>query len=124
MILLSFEKEKAANLFPDSSRIPYWFSDVTKVKLEDLGTQYKITDFGAIVDSTILQTEVIQKAIDRASNNGGVIIIPKGTFLSGALFFKPNTHLYLSQVSVLKGSDSISIYLLYWITVLIWWFFK
>ena len=37
-----------------------------------------------------------------------MIIIPKGTYLSGALFFKPKTHLYLEEGAVLKGSDDIS----------------
>ena len=39
---------------------------------------------------------------------GGVIVIPKGTYLSGALFFKPQTHLHLEEGAVLKGSDDIS----------------
>ena len=41
-------------------------------------------------------------------NGGGVIVIPKGTYLSGALFFKPQTHLHLEEGAVLKGSDDIS----------------
>ena len=60
-------------------------------------------------DSTLLQTEKIQAVIDLASNNGGgVIVIPEGTYLSGALFFKPGTHLHLEKKAVLKGSDDIS----------------
>ena len=41
-------------------------------------------------------------------SGGGVIVIPKGTYLSGALFFKPKTHLHLEEGAVLKGSDDIS----------------
>jgi polygalacturonase len=37
-------------------------------------------------------------------------VIPEGTFLSGALFFKPKTNLYLSKGAVLKGSDNIADY--------------
>lgn len=49
-------------------------------------------------DSTILQTERIQAVIDKAAQDGGgVICIPKGTFLSGSLFFRPRTHLYLEK---------------------------
>ena len=74
-----------------------------------LGSKYKITDHGVVNDSTLLQTEKIQAVIDQASSKGGgVIIIPKGTYLSGALFFKPKTHLYLEEGAVLKGSDDIS----------------
>ena len=70
----------------------------------DGGKQFIITDFGARPDSTILQTSSIQKTIDAAAVKGGTVVIPEGTWLSGALFFKPGTHLYLSEGAVLKGS--------------------
>nr|WP_321450669.1 glycosyl hydrolase family 28 protein [uncultured Carboxylicivirga sp.] len=105
------EKKQQVDLFPDGTKVPAWFSDTTKIKLVDLGKQYNILDNGAEADSTVLQTEVIQKIIDEASaNGGGVIVIPKGTFLSGALFFKPKTHLYLADGATLKGSDEIENY--------------
>jgi polygalacturonase len=97
--------------FPDGTEIPAWFHDYSKVKLTDLGKAYVITDFGAKNESTILQTGIIQKAIDQAhAQGGGVIIIPKGIYMSGALFFKPNTHLHLAEGAVLKGSDNIEDY--------------
>lgn len=97
--------------FPDRTLIPGWFSDTSKIQLKDLGTQFVITQHGTSTDSTIVQTTVIQKIIDLAHHQGGgVIVIPKGTFLSGALFFKPKTHLYLSEGAVLKGSDKIADY--------------
>ena len=72
---------------------------------------YNITRYGAVADSTTMNTLAIQKAIDAAAaSGGGKIIIPKGIFLSGALFFKPNTHLYLEKGAVLKGSDNIADY--------------
>ncbi|MFT3751806.1 MAG: glycosyl hydrolase family 28 protein [Paludibacter sp.] len=72
---------------------------------------YLITNYGASTDSTILNTQAIQKIIDQASaNGGGTIVIPQGTFLSGALFFKPNTRLKLLKDAVLKGSDNIADY--------------
>ena len=99
------------NTFPDGVIIPKWFSDYSKIRIQKLGRQYNITEFGAVNDSTKLQTEVIQSVINKAYNQGGgVIIIPKGTFLSGALFFKPSTHLYLAEGAVLKGSDNIDDY--------------
>ena len=97
--------------FPDGTEIPAWFHDYSKVKLADLGKPFIITDFGAKNDSTIIQTTIIQKAIDEAhAQGGGVIIIPKGTFLSGALFFKPNTNLHVVKGGFLKGSDNIQDY--------------
>ena len=103
--LPSFAQEK----FPDGTLIPDWFRQNEIVNIETLGSKYKITDHGVVNDSTLLQTEKIQAVIDQASSKGGgVIIIPKGTYLSGALFFKPKTHLYLEEGAVLKGSDDIS----------------
>jgi polygalacturonase len=94
--------------FPDGSAIPKWFIQNEKLKLKDLGKSYTITDFGVIQDSTKVQTNAIQKVIDlAASKGGGVIVIPKGVFLSGALFFKPKTHLHVAANGVLKGSDEI-----------------
>lgn len=108
---LIYAQEKRKDLFPDGTKIPSWFSAVKKVKLEELGTPFNIVDFGAVQDSTVLQTKIIQQAIDKAhSQGGGVIIIPKGTFLSGALFFKPKTHLYVAEGAVLKGSNNIADY--------------
>ena len=73
--------------------------------------EYDITKFGVKNDSTILQTKAIQKVIDQAfAKGGGTIVIPKGTYLSGALFFKKKTNLLLQDGAVLKGSDEIKNY--------------
>ncbi len=69
---------------------------------------YVITNYGIVNDSTIVQTKSIQAVIDKAgAAGGGTIVIPKGTYMSGALFFKPGTHLRLNEGAVLKGSDNI-----------------
>ncbi|WP_338877216.1 glycosyl hydrolase family 28 protein [Spirosoma sp. SC4-14] len=97
--------------FPDGSSIGSWFTVSPKINLAQLGKTYVITDFGAKQDSILVQTNVIQKTIDlAASKGGGVVVIPKGTFRSGALFFKPKTHLYVAEGAVLKGSDTIADY--------------
>lgn len=72
---------------------------------------FKITDFGVVTDSTIVQTAAIQAVIDSAeASGGGRIVIPEGTFLSGGLFFKPGTKLHLEKGAVIKGSDDINDY--------------
>ena len=74
--------------FPDGMKIPAWFSDTSKKDLKTLGKLYVITEHGVSADSNIVQTVKIQRVIDQASvKGGGVIVVPKGTFLSGALFF-------------------------------------
>lgn len=111
MTILCFVAAFAANAenWPDGTKIDPWFSNITKVDVATLGKQYVITDYGVKNDSTIVQTDAIQAVIDRASaDGGGVIVIPKGTFLSGSLFFKPKTHLHLADGGTIKGSDRIT----------------
>ena len=70
-----------------------------------------ITDFGVKSDSTIVQTGAIQKVIDLTARKGrGVFVIPKGTFMSGALFLKPKIHLHIAEGAILKGSNTIADY--------------
>ena len=108
---LTSAKGNNNEVFPDGTPIPAWFSDAAKIKPEVQGQLFVITDFGVRKDSTIVQTAMLQKVIDRAGEQGGgVIVIPKGTFLSGALFFKPKTRLHLLEGAVLKGSDNIADY--------------
>lgn len=62
-----------------------------------------ITDFGARPDGAAINTKPIQDAIDHlAGKGGGTVVIPKGVFLSGALFLKPKVNLHLDSGAVLK----------------------
>jgi polygalacturonase len=111
VILSSCNSEHSANYFPDNSIIPEWFSDTSIIESGNTGPEFNISDYGVVDDSTVVQTEKIQRAIDNASMaGGGVVVIPPGTYMSGALFFKPGTKLYLSDGAVLKGSDNIADY--------------
>ena len=93
-------------VFPDGTQIGAWFYEKPVVPK---GERYAITDFGVLNDSTTVQTEAIQRVIDMAAENGGgTIVVPEGVFLSGSLFFKPGTSLFLEEKAVLKGSDDIS----------------
>ncbi|NBB27029.1 glycoside hydrolase family 28 protein [Cellulophaga sp. BC115SP] len=103
-------QKNTKQLFPDGTLISSWFTVNKKVSLPQLGKAYVITDYGVKNDSTLVQTEAIQKIIDTATEKGGVIVIPQGTFLSGALFFKPKTHLHVVEGGKLKGSDNIEDY--------------
>ena len=109
VLILCCTQMVAQEVFPDGKAIPEWFRENKEVNVNALGKKYSITDYGVANDSTVVQTKKIQEVIDLAARNGGgVIVIPKGTFLSGSLFFKNNTHLHLEEDAVLKGSDDIS----------------
>ena len=100
------KKKVVVERWPDGTVMDAWFKDTTKVDMNALGRQYVITDYGVKNDSTLVQTTAIQAIIDRAAQEGGgVVVVPQGTFLTGALFFKQGTHLYVQ--GRLKGSDRI-----------------
>ena len=102
------KKEKQPDLWPDGSPIAEWFSDTTKVDVTKLGKRYVVTDYGVDRYSDAVQTERLQAVIDRAAQEGGgVVVIPRGTFLSGSLFFRQGTHLFIEEGGELKGSDRI-----------------
>jgi polygalacturonase len=64
-----------------------------------------ITDYGAAGDGQTLNTRAIQTAIDRcAASGGGVVVVPKGTFLTGAIFLKQGVSLHVEKDGVLLGS--------------------
>ncbi len=102
---------KAGDLFPNGEEIPQWFSDTTRVDVESLGRKYVITEYGVRNDSTLLQTEAVQHVIDMAAaEGGGVVVVPEGTFLTGALFFRQGTHLHIEEGGRIKGIDAIKHY--------------
>ncbi|MCR5680566.1 MAG: exopolygalacturonase [Prevotella sp.] len=102
------KKTVKQELWPNGEPMSEWFTDTTKVNVASLGRQYVLTSYGVRQGTTDIQTKEIQAVIDRCANEGGgVIVVPKGTFYSGSLFFRQGTNLYLEEGAVLKGSDRI-----------------
>lgn len=102
--------------FPDGTPINNWFYlNYTKIKsaLQSppaTANSYIITDYG-IKDDGNIYTEEFQKLINSVyDNGGGYIIIPDGTYMTGALFFKPGVNLYIEKNGILKGSQDITDY--------------
>lgn len=72
---------------------------------------YNISDYGAISDGKTINTAAIQAAInDCASNGGGKVAIPAGTFVTGTIFLKSNVELHLESGSTLKASENLDDY--------------
>jgi polygalacturonase len=66
---------------------------------------YLITKYGAIADGKTLSTEAFRKAIDECSRKGGGrVVVPAGTFLTGAIHLKSNVNLYISKDATVKFS--------------------
>jgi exo-poly-alpha-galacturonosidase len=73
--------------------------------------RFVISDFGAIADAKTVNTQAIQATIDKcAASGGGLVVVPKGTFLSGAIFLKQGANLYVEKDGVLKGTTNIDDY--------------
>lgn len=68
-----------------------------------------VTRSGAVADGATVNTRAIQSAIDQlAAKGGGTVVVPKGIFVSGALFFKPKVNLRLAEGAVLRCSTDLS----------------
>jgi polygalacturonase len=68
---------------------------------------YNIEKFGAIGDAETMNTLAIQRAIDKASEEGGgKVIVPQGQFVTGALHLKNNVELHLDKGARLLGSTN------------------
>jgi polygalacturonase len=74
--------------------------------------RYVITNYGAVPDGITINTKAIQSAIDKcaSSKTGGVIVVPKGVFLSGAIFLKQGVDLLVEKDGVLKATTNIDDY--------------
>ena len=64
-----------------------------------------VLDHGAIGDGVTLNTAALQSAINACPKNG-VVLIPAGTFLSGALYLKSDMTLLIAKGGVLKGTSN------------------
>ncbi len=83
--------------------LPHIIENITRPDFPDY--EVNITDFGAVGNGTTDCTESFKKAIDNCSDNGGgKVVVPEGTFLTGAIHLRSNVNLFLSENSVIKFS--------------------
>lgn len=109
LLFISFASV-AQELWPDGTARSEWFATSDTTPLEQLGTPFRLTDHGVEAgDSTLMQTAAIQRVIDLASANDrpSVVVVPRGVYLTGALFLRPRVNIYLEEGARLKGSDNI-----------------
>jgi polygalacturonase len=65
-----------------------------------------IRRFGAVPDGQTSSTAAIQRAIDTCGRGGGgMVVVPPGRYLSGALFLRSHVHLHLAAGSSLIASQ-------------------
>jgi polygalacturonase len=67
---------------------------------------FNIKDYGAKGDGKTIDTQAINKAIDKASNaGGGTVFFPAGTYLSYSIELKNNITLRLDAGAILKAAS-------------------
>ena len=72
---------------------------------------FNITSYGAVGNGTTLNTTAFKNAIAAAvAAGGGVIDVPSGTWLTGAITLKSNIELHLESGSTIKFSQTFNDY--------------
>ena len=70
-------------------------------------TAANMKDFGAIGDGETLNTDAIQKSIDKTCREGGgVVYFPPGDYLTGTIHLRDNVTLYLEAGATIWGSKN------------------
>jgi polygalacturonase len=70
------------------------------------GGLYDVTRFGAVGDGKTVATRALQRALDECSRRGGgVVVVPPGRYLTGALFLRSDLHLHVSAGATLVASE-------------------
>ena len=65
---------------------------------------FDVHNFGARGDGITLDTAAIQHAIDAAAKAHGTVVIPPGTYRTGAIFLKSGIEFHMSDGVTLLGS--------------------
>jgi polygalacturonase len=70
-----------------------------------------VRDFGAVGDGKTKDTTAIQQTIDRCNVlGGGVVIVPDGNYLTGAIQLRSNVTLHLEPNATIVGSPELTDY--------------
>jgi unsaturated rhamnogalacturonyl hydrolase len=103
-ILAGIEVERLLNPM-GWNHVPRILSMIREPKFPD--RDFVITDFGAVKNSETDSTEAIRKAIEAChSAGGGRVVIPAGTWRTGAIHLKSNVNLHVSEgAHVLFSTD-------------------
>ena len=84
------------------------------ITIPDFGkcSKFLITDYGAKKGDKDQTTKAIATAIDQANKaGGGIVVIPKGEWLTGKIHFKSNVDLHLDEGAILLFSEKPADYL-------------
>jgi polygalacturonase len=73
--------------------------------------EFNVLAYGAVADGTTDNTAALAAAIDACHRaGGGRVLVPEGTFLTGAVYLKSNVELHLEAGSTLRFSGDVTRY--------------
>ena len=79
-----------------TSNLPFEIGEIKAPVFRD--KSFNIRDFGAIPDGHTLNTDPINNAITKCSEDGGgMVIIPAGLWVTGPILLKSNVHLHVER---------------------------
>lgn len=79
-----------------TSNLPFEMGEIKAPVFRD--KNYNIKDFGAVPDGHTLNTDPINNAIAKCSEDGGgIVIIPAGSWVTGPIMLKSNVNLYTEK---------------------------
>lgn len=91
---------------------PYSFANLPKIaKTSFKADTLNILKYGAVSDGLTLNTKSINNAIIACNKRGGgVVVIPKGLWLSGPIELKSNVNLHLQENAILQFTKDFNQY--------------
>lgn len=73
---------------------------------------FNVVDYGAVNDGSKKATKAFNEAISAANDaGGGKVVVPSGTYLTGAIHLKSNVNLHLEEGATIKFSQNPKDYL-------------
>lgn len=79
---------------------PFEMPDLSAPQFPD--TTFAITDYGAVGDGQVLNTQAIQHTIETcAESGGGTVVVPPGLWLTGPIELKSHVNLHVERGAVL-----------------------
>jgi hypothetical protein len=72
---------------------------------------FSIAKYGAVADGLTSNTAAVQQALDACTaKGGGVVLVPRGHWLTGPLVLKSNVNLHLAEGALLQFSSRLADY--------------
>ena len=85
---------------------------IVETSFADKEAVCNIVDYGAVSDGLTKNTNAFAKAIDQcAQAGGGTVLVPVGTWLTGAIHLKSNINLHVDKDAVVLFSTDLNDYL-------------